>query len=453
MEEGENQAPQLIRPRIRLGRGGRVLLIHSPIMLDFLAAAGLFLLAFFLLLPVYWAWRFALLFPPRSEKPVPDLDLPRAGVVLCLRGTDPSLESCLAALLAQDYPSYAVWLVIDSEEDPAWHAVTRILQSLPKPIVPVHVRVLEEHRETCSLKLSAQLQALAELRDDGCQVVAFIDADVVPAPDWLRALIMPLLEPQVGASCGIRWYTPTGKSWGTLVRYLWNGAALTQMFAFTIPWGGSLAFRLDVIGRAGLLEQWASSFCEDTSSPGRLTHLGLKIRIVPAAWTINSETTDLRSSLTFIRRQLVCTRLHHPRWPAIVAVNTAHVLALVTALTLGTAGWLFENWLVAGVMAGLVSAFAVGLVAALFRGERALRRLARDRGIELPTFSLSWRAWLACPLTQVLHVGCLVSALAVHRIAWRGITYLLEGRGKIRMLKYHPYRGQKESAAEATSLV
>jgi cellulose synthase/poly-beta-1,6-N-acetylglucosamine synthase-like glycosyltransferase len=109
-------------------------------------------------------------------------------------------------LLAQDYPTYAVWIVIDSADNPARAVVRKILDKPSKSPAPVHVLVLERRLEACSLKLSAQRQALRVITGAGqaYSVVAFIDADVVPARDWLRSLVLPLLDPQVGVSTGVR---------------------------------------------------------------------------------------------------------------------------------------------------------------------------------------------------------------------------------------------------------
>src|SRR5258708_34808161 len=100
----------------------------------------------------------------------------------------------------------------------------------------VTARVLETKYETCSLKVSALSQAIGEL-DAAVRVVALIDADVIPYAHWLRDLVRPLRDANVGATTGLRWYLPESADWGSLVRCLWNAAACTQMLAFDIPWG------------------------------------------------------------------------------------------------------------------------------------------------------------------------------------------------------------------------
>jgi cellulose synthase/poly-beta-1,6-N-acetylglucosamine synthase-like glycosyltransferase len=400
------------------------------------------LLAFFVLLPVVWAWRLSLRYPPRPKAPAADAELPSAGVVLCLRGADPSLQRCLAGLLRQDYLQYAVWIVVDSETDKLFLA--KLLDGIHESSAPVHVSVLEDPRLTCSLKVSAELQAIEVLREQ-CSVVAFIDADVVPQPDWLRSLVQPLLDPNVGATTGVRWYAPRGDRWGTVVRYLWNAGAATQMYCFGIPWGGSLAFRIDALERANLLQHWQHCFCEDTSSAAGLRQAGLALRLVPEAIMINDETIDLKSVWTFMRRQLICSRLHHPSWPLLANLNLAHAAALAATLAgvlwCTAIGW--WPWAVVGLT--LLGVYVVGLLSAILWGEHHLRRLTRARGIVLPTFVRSWRAWLVLPLMQIVHTQSMLSALAARQVAWRGITYAIEGRGKIRMVQYHPYEESRET--------
>ena len=65
--------------------------------------------------------------------------------------------------------------------------------------------------------------------DNAYQIIAFIDADTVAHPNWLRELVTPLLDDQVGLTTGNRWYLPTGNYWGSLVRYR-NVSTVVQMF-------------------------------------------------------------------------------------------------------------------------------------------------------------------------------------------------------------------------------
>jgi cellulose synthase/poly-beta-1,6-N-acetylglucosamine synthase-like glycosyltransferase len=406
-------------------------------MFDTLAWALFAAAATVLAAPVLWAWRLVGLYRHRPAPPVPFV--PQATVILPLRGADPSLPACLAGLLDQDYPSYEVRIIIDSRADPAWAAVEAALARGTPANVAVHVAALGRARPTCGLKVSAQLQAVAGLADS-CAVVALIDADVVPGRAWLRSLVAPLAEPGVGAASGVRWFAPADGGWGSLVRHLWNAGAFAQMCAFGIPWGGSLAFRTGVLRRAGLLEAWGRCLCEDTVSYGVLRRAGLAVRFAPAATTINREPTDLAGACTFVRRQLVCARLHHARWGAVAALNLGTGLALAAVAALGGArGW-------AAAAAGLLGAYALGLLAALAALEALVRRRARERGEAPPPPPFSWKTLPALALAQAVHLGCLLSALGLRRVTWRGVTYRLGGRGQVRLLEYRPFAAAPAAA-------
>jgi cellulose synthase/poly-beta-1,6-N-acetylglucosamine synthase-like glycosyltransferase len=150
-------------------------------------AIVLAILAFFTLLPVAamalaW-WRFA--WRLRHPYPAPQR-LPEVAVVLPLRGADPSLEACLAGVLAQDYPAYQVHIVVDSAEDPAHAVVANVLARGHALNATVHVDIRRDWSERCSLKLSAQRQVLTRL-DEAVALVMFLDADSVPSAGWLRA--------------------------------------------------------------------------------------------------------------------------------------------------------------------------------------------------------------------------------------------------------------------------
>jgi len=105
---------------------------------------------------------------------------PKTAVILSLRGMDADVMACLNGLMHQDYGSrYAAWIVVDSREDPAWQAASEAART--NTSVQVDIQPLHSKRSTCSLKCSALVQAVCAL-DDSYEIVAFLDADVVPPP-------------------------------------------------------------------------------------------------------------------------------------------------------------------------------------------------------------------------------------------------------------------------------
>jgi cellulose synthase/poly-beta-1,6-N-acetylglucosamine synthase-like glycosyltransferase len=416
------------------------------------------ILAFFTLLPIaamalawsYYAWRCR---HPWPAPPAP----PEVAVILPLRGADPLLESCLAGVLAQDYPAYQVHIVIDSAQDSSQAMVARVLARGHARNAQVHVGILREPSERCSLKLSAQRQVLTAL-DDAVAVVAFLDADSVPSANWLRAMVAPFADPQIGAATGIRWSAPADAGLGTLVRYVFNALSFPQRFLYRIPWGGSLAVRKSALREAGLLDHWSRCFCEDTSAYGPLRAAGFRLAFVPAATQINTEPTDIAGAHYFMLRQLVCLRLHHVHWTLMLCVNAATVLSFLICCLVAVLGIAGAALALLGIAAPFwkLTAFAIipalyvaGLIAALAVGDHLVRRTvaAPPRRVSLSKLSLAIFIALSHATYAVFKAPFLRS------IAWRGITYDIEGRDRIGMRAYRPYCAGDDGATAARSIL
>jgi cellulose synthase/poly-beta-1,6-N-acetylglucosamine synthase-like glycosyltransferase len=401
-----------------------------------LASIGMAILMGHALCLLVWARRFVRMFPPQ---PSADMEAcPRATILLPVRGADPSLADCLNGLLQQNYPSYDVIIILDSREDPAFDLITTHLSA--SAVQNVRVHVLKEPRPTCSLKLSALLEAIAGL-EDSCEIVALIDGDVIPHTGWLRDLAGPLSAPDVGATTGIRWYSPPALpllgGWGTLVRYLWNSAAALHMTALHIPWGGSLAFRLDVLRRTDLLAKWSQSLFEDAGCYDSLRKLGLKVQVVPAATMVNYETIDLRGCFHFIRRQLLDARLYHSRWGTVLALALLSSTGLALSMALAILALTEGNVPLAGWLGGGLAVYSLSMMAFLSWIER--KRSAADNENRRGPIWYRFKTLLALPMTQIVYFVCLVSACFLRQIKWRGITYRFDGPFSVQMIEYRPY--------------
>ena len=401
-----------------------------------LAFASYIAVIVFALLPLVWAWRFDRYIAWRSRNPFPaPTRWPQVAVILPLRGADPSIERCLAGLLNQDYSPYSVRIVVDSVQDPAWEMVQSALTRERRSDVGVQIEVLDAIGAKCSLKVSAQRQAISQL-DGQVEVVAFLDGDSIPAADWLRSMIVPLSDPKVGVASGIRWFTPTTDNLGSWIRHLNNCACFMNMYIFKIPWGGSMAIRRTVIDEAGLLAHWSQCFCEDVSVHGPVTDLGLSIIFVPAATQFNAETIDARGAYRFILRQFLCAHLHHRRWPVVLACNLLNFAALQICFGAFIIAVVIDNWALAAA-GGLVPAiYLTGMLVSL----RASEMLLRQQNNSPPPIQRGWWPLIAIVPTILVSMYAMIAVLFIRRITWRGVTYDIEPTGGIRLREYRPYR-------------
>ncbi len=375
---------------------------------------------------------------------LPDGQLPRAIVLLCLRGNDPYLADCLDALLRQDYPDYDVRVVVDHADDPAGPIVAAAIDA--SGASNVVVELLEQRRSTCSLKCSALLQVVRNL-DESYRFVALLDADTTTHPTWLRELATALADEQVGVATGNRWYASANGSVGSLVRYAWNAAAVVQMYWYQVAWGGTLAIKTRVFRETDLMEQWSRAFCEDTMLLAVLKQAGLRVAFVPSLMMINREECGLRSFFGWVSRQLLTIRLYHPAWPAVLAHGLWSALVPVAAFGLGIyAVSIGERSVAFWALAG-PALYEGSVVVLLWSMERAVCRVADTHG----EISQGWTFWsviqciLIVPLTQIVYPMALLRSLVMRVVDWRGIVYRVEGLFRIQMKEYAPFRPTQSS--------
>jgi glycosyltransferase involved in cell wall biosynthesis len=114
--------------------------------------------------------------------------LPHVSVIVPVRDGAATIGTCLEALAAQDYPARArEVIVVDNRSTDATRA-----------IVAAHpVRLVEEPAVQSSY--AARNRGVLAARGT---VLAFTDADCVPDPGWLGALVAPLSDETVGGVAG-----------------------------------------------------------------------------------------------------------------------------------------------------------------------------------------------------------------------------------------------------------
>ncbi|MCA9269351.1 MAG: glycosyltransferase family 2 protein, partial [Planctomycetales bacterium] len=315
---------------------------------------------------------------PRRGPRVPDEQLPKAAVLLCLRGADPSLADCLERLIVQDYPNFQIFIAVDSTSDPAWDVACAVVERTGA--ANVRVAPLRRRLKTCSLKCSSLVQLLDEV-DESFEAIVLADADLESHTTWLRELVEPLADPNVGAAFGNRWFLPNQGLVGSLVRQVCNGPGVVVMHAVEIPWGGSLAIRADVLRAGRLREKWSHSIVDDGPVRTVVKQQGLKLRFVPSLLMANREDCTLPFAYNFLRRQLTWTKTYvAPWWPVMVGYSFVAVamwtISAVMAMVCAAAGQTAPAWNFAGGAAALGGA-VVALWLAL---DIAARRLVRAHG-------------------------------------------------------------------------
>ncbi|MBD2438562.1 glycosyltransferase family 2 protein [Nostoc sp. FACHB-110] len=367
-----------------------------------------------------------------------DEQLPKTAVILCLRGADPFLSECLRSLLTQNYAQYTLKLIVDSQADPAWQIASDTIHQLGAKNAEInYLRVI---RHNCSLKCSALLQVISEL-DDTYEVVAFVDADTVVHSNWLRELVSPLSHPKVGATTGNRWYIPSGKYWGSLVRYAGNVSTVVQMFLFGIPWGGTLAVKTEVLRHTGMLDMWGKALNEDLMMHKVLKKHGMQIKFVPSLVMLNREECDLLGLIDHLKRLFLYSRLYHPQWLAVIGDLVSSILFPTTVVVLLLIALWDEQWQTAALLFRSYSIYTVGLLLLMLVLELGVRPVILAQGQTAAKLSVGaiLKMLLVVPLTQWVYGLAMLASLLRSTVKWRGAIYRVQGPWNIRLVEYHAY--------------
>lgn len=372
------------------------------------------------------------------SNPQTEFGFPKAAIILAVRGPDPTLEQNVRALAAQEYLNYKLFIVVDHVDDPAWKIVEQVRAELPDRI---QISALREHPTTCSLKCSAMAQAIESL-DPDYKMVAFVDGDVLVHPLWLRELVVPLADPQIGASTGNRWYLPPDGNLGSMTRYFWNTGVVFQVWLNEFVWPGSMALRAETANKMELAAALRRSLFDGPTVVREIRRAGLQVRFVPTVMMPNRERISLSAFTRWVERQtMVAGTAEKHNW-LLLAFNALHVAICVFVPPLAALiGWWSSNDSTLGWGLFALTCYWITMSLSVLAVERSVRRVLTTDEEEVRWFS--WpKALSAVPSLVLAHlIPLLAFARTVRRktVQWRGIEYEIDGANHFRMRKYTPF--------------
>jgi cellulose synthase/poly-beta-1,6-N-acetylglucosamine synthase-like glycosyltransferase len=350
---------------------------------------------------------------------------PFISVLAPCRGLDQALHENLAALFHQDYPAYEIIFVTDNAADSALAVVEEVRREFGA-MAHVTTRVVIAGDATDSGQKVHNLRAAVKETNPKSEAFIFVDSDARPRAGWLRSLVAPLVEEQIGATTGYRWFIPAGGGFASTLRAVWNASiasALGPRSDKNFCWGGSTAIRRANFERARVLDEWRGAVSDDFAMMRALRRARLPIQFVPDCLTASHEDCTWRELLEFTTRQLKITRVYATHfWQVVLYSNLLFVLIffggvglVITRAALGLSFTLPLAFILTIYALGIAKAYlrwrAVSIPLAPYRAE--LRR-----GVFFHLF-----LW---PLASALYLYNALAALFSRRIKWRGITYELK---------------------------
>lgn len=356
---------------------------------------------------------------------------PKAAVIIPCKGVDSELPAAVRTLLAQNYPNYEMFFVLENEQDPAAALVQEALDTAPRnPGLTRAEMVFAGQSVDCGQKVHNLRAGLDRVSAD-VAVFAFVDSDCRPHPLWLRRLVAPLADPATGAATGYRWYAPIRGGLAPALLSLWNA---NTAIALAVPrrafvWGGSMALRRETFDAIKVLERWQGSLSDDYNIRSAVRRGGLGIGFAPQCLVLSPADMTWRQVWEFICRQFVITRVYAASFWRFTMIYTSLLLAGLAALP--AAALLPEPpspALRIGVLAGAGAVWLLTLIHGFqrlsamklaFPGEASGRR--KSAAIYV----------LGTPLLTLVNLTALIRAAWCRTIVWRGIKYVLHSSKRL----------------------
>jgi ceramide glucosyltransferase len=335
---------------------------------------------------------------------------PPVTILKPLRGTDPKMYESFRSHCLQDYPEYEIIFGVSDANDPAIQLVDRLQKEFPRR--NIQLLICRENLGT-NTKVSNLAQMARAARYD-CFIVN--DSDIRVEPDYLRRIVAPLSNPQIGlVTCLYRGIA--NASMGSRLEALGistdfaAGVLVAQLVerGITFGLGSTLAFRRRELEAIGGFEALVDYLADDYQLGNRIAALGLKIELSDVVVETFLPQYTLRG---FWDHQVRWARtIRDSRFMGYVGMGVTFGLpwALLALICAGGSGW---AWALLALTAVLRVAVAVAVGSFVLEDKQVISTLA----------------WL--PIRDLIALAVWIASFAGHDISWRGDKFKLQN-GKL----------------------
>jgi ceramide glucosyltransferase len=335
--------------------------------------------------------------------------LPPVTVLKPIYGLDKGLEENLLSLCRQDHHDYQVVLSVQRADDPALPVVRRLARDLPDRVT----LVIEPSEPVVNGKVQNLVNALRAARHD---TLVISDSDVRVKPGYLRGMVGPLADPQVGYVCSL-YRSVAADRWFEKLELLSLNADFVPSVIFSAVTGAanfclgaSVAFRHRDLDRIGGMAALGDYLVEDYELGRRLRGLGKRMVLLPYVIDI---LADYKSFARWWHHQVYWDQ---NTW-------TAHPLGFVLTLLIRAVPFAVGFAVVRGfdsvAWGVLLGALAIRLGTASWISARYLDDREGVRAL-----------WLL-PLRDVLALASWCVAITRRSFEWRGHRFGLTRDGRI----------------------
>src|SRR3984893_8472662 len=341
---------------------------------------------------------------------------PPVSILKPLRGLDRETYENYASFCRQEYPEFEILFCVSDEQDPAIPIIEQLIRDFPQPSFRL---LFGSEASGASDKVNKLCRMVREARHD---IVLVSDSDVRVDPGFLRSVVQPFRERQVGGvTCLYRGLTDG--SFAADLEALGNSPDCAP--GVLVAWlMGGLDFMLGAVmattkrhlAEIGGFESLVDHFSDDYELGNRIAARGYRVELSPSPVTVVYPEETLGSAFRHQLRWNLSIRYSRP-WGHLGLIFTQGLVWSLVGSVLA------PSWpLVCGFIAGY----------ALLHTDMALSVGARGMGDQL----VRRKQWLLS-LRDVFAFVVWVASFFPQRVHWRGQQFYVRDKRLVPIRSRH----------------
>lgn len=344
----------------------------------------------------------------------PTGDWPPVTLLKPVHGLEKNLEQNLRSACRQDYPHYQVVFSVQHKQDPAIPLLRELQAEFGPELVTV---VVENHQAGSNGKINNLIGGLAHARHD---VLVISDSDIWLRPDYLKTIVAPLEDQNVGFVCTL-YRAVMADTWFEKMELLTINAELTPNIMFALVTGSakfclgaSTALRRSTLDEIGGLSSVADYLVEDYEMGRRIWSQGKRMVCLP--YFVDT-TVDLKTAAAWWNHLVYWDQNNRAARP--VALFSTIIIRPVPCAALFALSML-GSWLGVMVLVGVI-------ILRLTVAGIAMRWGLDDReGV---------RALWLVPFRDLAALGSWILAFTKRTTVWRDTEFVLTKDGRLVLQK------------------
>jgi ceramide glucosyltransferase len=264
---------------------------------------------------------------------------PHVSILKPVYGLDRETYQNYASFCTQAYPQYEILFCASDERDPAVAVIRKLVQDFPER----RIRLLIGSEP---LGVSDKVNKLCRLtREAKFGIVIVSDSDVRVDPEYLRAVVAPFADSQVGGvTCLYRGLTD--RSFAANIEAFGNstdfaaGVLVSWLFAkVNFMLGATMAVRKTCLDQIGGFESMVDYFSDDYELGNRLAAQGHRVELIPHTVSIVYPHQTLKEAFLHQLRWNLSIRFSRPAGHLGLIFTQALPLAILGAICAPSATW------------------------------------------------------------------------------------------------------------------